>query len=373
MSDKISIIIPCYNAENYIDRCLKSIEEQTYVLDGTGEVEIILINDASTDGTYEKLLKYEEKYPDNVLVISCETNSGPGTVRNIGLKYASGAYVSFVDADDVIDITMLSRMYEVMKLHDVDIVECGYRTFSDMAELAGVSSEESIKESVKATEKESIPKLKINNNNGYLIKVETAGDRGRFILKSFKTAVWGRLYKKSFLDDNELYFPENMIYGEDNFFSGLAMLTCQSYYCINDSLYYYYNNVNGIIRRTGDNERIYQLADIMKLYIDELDKRDFLGGDDMCSQYSRASETISEYAAEFEWYMIYKYFMDPVSFIVAGKFPDWREQVYYFGKELLQFFPEAYNNAYLNSDTRWADYVTLLKEAESYLKNHHRE
>ncbi|MCH5249699.1 MAG: glycosyltransferase [Lachnospiraceae bacterium] len=359
MSDKISIIIPCYNAQNYIDRCLRSIEEQTYILNGTGEVEIILINDASTDGTYEKLLKYEEKYPDNVLVISSETNFGPGTVRNIGLKYATGEYVSFVDADDVVDVTMLSRMYEMMKLYDVDVVECGYKTFSDMAELLGV-------ESAKAAEEDSAEQFDTSNNNGYLIKVETSKDIGSLILKSFKTAVWGRLYKKSFIDDNELYFPEDMIYGEDNFFSGLAMLTCKSYYYINDSLYYYYNNINGIIHRTGDNERIYQLAEIMKLYINELDKRGFLGGDeDMCNKFSKAQETISEYAAEFEWYMIYKYFMDPVSFIISGKFPDWRAQVYYFGKELLQFFPEAYNNAYLNGDKRWADYATLLKESEN--------
>ena len=336
MNDKISVIIPCYNVENYIERCLKSIEKQTYILDEAGQLEIILVDDASTDegATLGLITEYEKKNPDNVVVIACENNSGPATARNIALKYATGAYVSFVDADDVVDATMFSRMHGIMQLYDVDIVECGYKTFSDIDEIDIGKKEAST----------------LNNNN-YLMQIETPKDRGRLIFNSFKTAVWGRMYKKSFLDDNTLYFPENMIYGEDNFFSGLAMLMCKSYYHIGDTLYYYYNNVNGIIRRSNDNDRIHQLTDIMKLYMSELDKRGFF------------DTGLSEYFMEFEWYMIYKYFMDPVSFVISRKFPDWREQTNYFGKELLRFFPEAYNNFYLNSDKRWSDYVTLLKEA----------
>lgn len=352
MKDKISVIIPCYNAQNYINRCLQSIENQTYILNNEGELEIILIDDASTDDTYDCLLKFEQKYPENVLVIKCENNSGPATARNTALEYATGAYVSFVDADDVVDVTMFSRMNDIMKRYDVDVVECGYRTFSHMEELRDKESEE-----------ESTQQRGLKNNDGYSMKIETQKDRGRFILNSFKTAVWGRLYKKSFLDDNALYFPENMIYGEDNFFSGLAMLMCKSYYHISDTLYYYYNNVNGIIRRNNDNGRIRQLTDVMKLYINELDMRRFLDGGEGTDGYA----SIAGYAAEFEWYMIYKYFMDPVSFVISRKMPDWREQAAYFRKELLNFFPEAYNNYYLNSDRRWADYATLLKDAETRL------
>lgn len=326
MNDKISIIIPCYNAENYIDRCLESIESQTYALDC---LEIILIDDASTDATYKHLLKFEEKYPENVLVIACEENSGPGTIRNTGLKYATGRYVSFVDADDAVDASMFKRMHDAMELYDVDIVECSYKSFLDMDGLF--------------VEK---------RDNDYLLNIKTSQERGRFILNSFKTAVWGRLYKRSFLEDNALYFPEGMGYGEDNFFSGLSMLMCSSYYHIGDTLYYYYNNANGIIQKSGDNGRIGQLADIMELYIRELDARGFLDGG------------LAGYGMEFEWYMIYKYFMDPVSFVISRKMPDWREQAGYFGRKLLQYFPEAYNNVYMNGDARWADYVALLREAD---------
>lgn len=328
MNDKISIIIPCYNAESYIGRCLKSMENQTY---GMENLELILINDASIDGTYGHLLEFEERYPDNVMVINCQNNSGPGTIRNIGLNYATGAYVSFVDADDAADVEMLRRMHNATKIYDADVVECSYKTFAGEGELFPEKRDED-----------------------YFLQIKTPKDRGAFILNSLKTAVWGRLYKKSFLDEAALCFPENMMYGEDNFFSGLAMLMCTSYYHIGDTLYYYFSNADGIIQKSGDNERIRQLVDIMKLYMDELDARGFLDG------------AIMGYGEEFEWYMIYKYFMDPVSFVISRKLPDWKAQVEYFGKEFLRYFPGAYNNIYINSNEGWKDYIALLKEVDSH-------
>lgn len=321
--EKVSLIVPCYRVENYIDRCLKSLEEQTY---GMEHMEIILIDDASGDNTYSHLLRFEEKYPENVLVIGCESNAGPGTVRNIGLHYATGAYVAFVDADDVVDARLLEKMCEAMRTYDVDIVECSYKTFTGGEKLC--------------SEK---------RDGDYLIRMKTPGDRARFILNSFKTAVWGRLYKKKFLDENDLFFPENIVYGEDNLFSGLAMLLSASCYHIGDTLYYYYQNAEGLIRKRNDSGRIRQLADVMEMYLQELNTRGFLDG------------AMAGYADEFEWYMIYKYFMDPVSFIISRRMPDWKEQVAFFWEKLLQFFPDASHNIYLTRDKRWTDYVTLLK------------
>lgn len=323
------MVIPCYNAENYIDRCLKSLESQTY---GIENMEIILVDDASTDGTCGRLLRFEEKYPENVFVIACEENAGPGAARNTGMQYASGKYIAFADADDVLDVLMFERMCEAMRLYDVDIAECSYKTFSDGEELF--------------TEK---------RDNDYLIRIKTPEDRGRFILNSFRTAVWGRLYKKCFLEKNALFFPENIVYGEDNFFSGLTMLMCGSCYHIGDTLYYYYQNAEGLIRKRNDNGRIRQLAEIMDIYLRELDARRFLDG------------AMAGYGAEFEWYMIYKYFMDPVSFVISRQMPDWKEQVGFFKEELLQFFPEACCNLYLNRDKRWTDYVALLKDEKFIL------
>lgn len=327
--EKVSVVIPCYNAENYINRCLESLEAQTY---GIKNMEIILVDDASTDGTCGRLLRFEEKYPENVLVISCEENAGPGAARNTGMQYATGEYIAFADADDVLDAQMFKRMCEAMRQYDVDIAECSYKTFSDGKKLFAEK-----------------------RGSDVLMQLETPADRGRFIINSFRTAVWGRLYKKSFLEENALFFPENIVYGEDNFFSGLAMLLCTSCYHIGDTLYYYYQNAEGLIRKRNDNGRIRQLTEIMKMYLQELDARGFLDG------------AMAGYEVEFEWYMIYKYFMDPVSFVISRQIPDWKEQVGFFKEELLQFFPDACYNVYLNRDKRWADYVIILKNDSSIL------
>lgn len=321
--EKVSVVIPCYNAENYIERCLRSLETQTY---GMKNMEIIFVDDASTDGTCGRLLRFEEKFSENVLVIACEENGGPGAARNIGIQYATGEFIAFADADDVLDTLLFERMCEAMRQYDVDFVECSYKTFSEGEKLF--------------VEK---------RGSDALVRIETPEDRGCFILNSFRTAVWGRLYRKSFLKRNNLFFPEDIVYGEDNFFSGLTMLLCGSCYRIGDTLYYYYQNAEGLIRKRNDNGRIRQLVDIMGLFLRELDARGFLEG------------AMAGYGAEFEWYMIYKYFMDPVSFVISRQMPDWKEQIEFFRKELLRFFPEACDNYYLNRDKRWADYVLLLK------------
>lgn len=320
---KVSVIIPCYNAAAYIDRCLNSLEAQTF---GIENMEIILVDDFSVDETYSRMLRFEEKYPENVLVISCKENGGPGAARNIGLNYAMGEYVVFVDADDIADTEMIEKMCGTMEEYNVDIVECSYKSFSDGEKLF--------------VEK---------RDSDRLMGTGTPEDRGKLILNFFRTAVWGRLYKKSFLEENKLSFPEMIIYGEDNFFSGMGMLLCSSCYHIGDTLYYYYQNDSGLIRNKNDNKRVRQLADIMELYLAELNERGFLDGE------------MAGYGAEFEWYMIYKYFMDPVSFVISRQMQNWKDEVAFFKKELLKYFPDAARNPYLIRDKRWTDYVWLLK------------
>lgn len=82
----ISIIIPCYNVEQWIDRCLSSIAEQTYPIEN---IEMICVNDCSTDNTLYKLLEWEKRYPDNIVIVECEVNGRQSKARNIGLQYAT--------------------------------------------------------------------------------------------------------------------------------------------------------------------------------------------------------------------------------------------------------------------------------------------
>ena len=114
---KVSIIVPVYNVEKYISKCLDSLVNQTLK-----EIEIIIVNDGSPDKSEEIILNYQKKY--NNIKYYKKTNGGLSDARNYGIKYASGEYIGFVDSDDYVDLNMYSKMYQKAKTKDFDIVAC---------------------------------------------------------------------------------------------------------------------------------------------------------------------------------------------------------------------------------------------------------
>ena len=120
---KISIIIPCYNVEVYIDRCLGSVMEQSI---GIKNVEIICVDDASTDKTLEKLLIWEHQYPESITIVRSETNGRQGAARNIGMEYASGEWVAFIDSDDWITPDYYEKLIKRGEETGADVVGCGF-------------------------------------------------------------------------------------------------------------------------------------------------------------------------------------------------------------------------------------------------------
>ena len=121
---KISIIIPCYNVEKYIDKCMNSILNQTI---GIENLEIILVDDKSTDNTVERLKQYEVAYPEQIMLILCEKNGRQGTARNIGMSYATGEYISFVDSDDWIRKDMYEILMTLIEETNADIVQFDFK------------------------------------------------------------------------------------------------------------------------------------------------------------------------------------------------------------------------------------------------------
>ena len=95
----VSVVVPCYNAAQYLDKCIRYLLNQTI---GRENIEIILVNDASTDDgrTWCKIMEYERMFPDVILAVSLEENMRQGGARNTGISYASGEYLIFCDADD---------------------------------------------------------------------------------------------------------------------------------------------------------------------------------------------------------------------------------------------------------------------------------
>lgn len=117
---KVSVITPCYNSYEYLDKCFESLVNQTI---GIENMEIIFVNDASTDNTGEKLNSFEALYPDSVLVIHLDENVKQGGARNVALQYVSGEYLVFIDSDDWVDLTYLETVYNIVKENDVDMLQ----------------------------------------------------------------------------------------------------------------------------------------------------------------------------------------------------------------------------------------------------------
>ena len=116
----VSVIVPFYNVENYIEKCLGTLVNQTLE-----DIEIILVNDGSTDRSMVVVKKFLERYPDKITYLEKE-NGGLSDARNYALPYAKGEYIAFLDSDDYVEKTMYKDMYELAKKEDSDMVECNF-------------------------------------------------------------------------------------------------------------------------------------------------------------------------------------------------------------------------------------------------------
>lgn len=210
MCAAVSIIIPIYNAEKYLAECLGNVVNQTL-----GDIEIILVNDASTDNSMSIIRDCKEQYPDKVLVIDSEENRGAGGARNLGLEVCSGEYVGFVDSDDIIDVTMYKKLYAKAKEGGYDVVDCGYyKQASDMAilhisdEQTGILTEEKRKH--------------IIVGGGYIVS---------------------KLFRRGLFEDEQLRFRRNVILEDADFLTYLYG-TIHSIGVVKEVLYCYRNHTD---------------------------------------------------------------------------------------------------------------------------------
>ena len=125
----ISVIVPVYNVEEYLEECLESIKRQTYI-----DIEVILVNDGSTDGSKEICERYCEK--DSRFKLVNQENKGLSGARNRGMLESKGEFISFVDSDDVLKEDMLEQLLKQMTSEDIDIVECWYTNEKQELELS---------------------------------------------------------------------------------------------------------------------------------------------------------------------------------------------------------------------------------------------
>ena len=191
MEYKVTVIIPTYNVEKFIHKTVNSIKNQTI---GFENIELIIVDDNSTDSTKSILNEYEEKYP-NVKCFYLKENTGsPSSGRNIGMDNASSKYIMFLDADDVYRDSMCEVLYKTIEEYNADIVTCRFYISQDGKNL---------KEKSILDEKSEITVLNSIDDDDSLFIAGT---------------IWNKIYKRSFLLENDIHFITNE-YNEDAYFS----------------------------------------------------------------------------------------------------------------------------------------------------------
>ena len=240
---KISVVVPVYNCEKTLIRCINSILNQNFE-----DFELLIINDGSPDNSEEICLDFAKT--DKRIRYICRENGGLASVRNLGLKEARGEYLCFVDSDDYIETDALSFMYSSALKEECDIVLCGY--FAENGkEVQRVCS--NIKEEV----------------NARLIELKA---------KNLIDPAWNKLYKISFLRETGVAFPDGEIY-EDTYFN-LKLLPFKPKIFITDKCFYHYILNMGSITRRYNDKKLSLIKDRARLL-----KEVTSGIDDYCDFY----------------------------------------------------------------------------------------
>lgn len=216
---KISVIIPCFNVEKYLDKCMESVLEQTLA-----DIEIICINDGSTDNSLDLLNSYAAS--DKRITVINKKNEGVGIARNTGLKLAAGEYVYFVDPDDwLCGKDVFEKIYEKAKDENLDmLIFGGYSCRIKSGKIFTTRGGYSLK---------YLPKK-------YFNRIFSHKDVKDDIFK-FPSTTWTKLYKKEFLDKNNILF-QTIPVGQDQLPFFHSMITANRIAVLNECLYCYRKN-----------------------------------------------------------------------------------------------------------------------------------
>lgn len=227
---KITIIIPVYNVSSYIKECINSLINQTLK-----DIEIVILNDGSTDDS-DKIIR---SFKDKRIKYIVKENEGIGKTRNKGIELSKGEYITFVDADDYLDITFCEKMYNKAETDKCDIVICDYYNH-----LGNFYSKVSLKE-FSNTDLKITPRL-INEIN---------------------LGPCNKIYKSKILKMEKIFFPEDIKY-EDAPFVCKALCKAKRIGKINEALSYF--NIHEGSQTTVRNEKIFDIFVVAKLMEDQL-------------------------------------------------------------------------------------------------------
>lgn len=293
MSCKISVIIPVYNSEKYLREMAESLLSQSLK-----EMEFIFIDDCSTDSSVDILYEIEKSDPERVMVIKLDENQGPGVARNIGIQYASGEYIGFVDSDDLIKKEMYEKLYKKAINGNFDIVECGYYSERKKSEMMLWSPELEGEITLEN-------RVKIIMSCGFL---------------------WSKIIKRELIINSGLEFFGRIPLEDVDFLTRLY-LRARSIGIVNESLYYYRNNVNSFSNKKKNSISICNT--FSEKYLENMKKEELYP----------VFKPVIEYVVIGVWFDIYK------SYISSNIFVN-KNSVEVIRNELKKYVPNYNENIF---------------------------
>lgn len=216
---QISIVVPCYNQVKFLPRCLESLLKQTLE-----DIEILCVNDASTDSTLDIIKEYMKK--DNRIKLIDVQHGGLGWARNCGIQYANGKYLMFCDSDDEFLPVICERLFNAMEDNSCDVAMCSAKVIY-----------------------ECDWHMKSSDDKYYNLKFSGYTENIHDIINKVDVSVCNKIFRKSLVDKYKIRFIEGRLY-EDSSFTWKYFAVAKKFYCIQDGLYLYYRHTGTIMNKT---------------------------------------------------------------------------------------------------------------------------
>ena len=272
----VAIVVPVYNAEKYLGYCINSILSQTYT-----NLEVILVNDGSVDSSLEICRNYAE-IDSRVRIIDVE-NGGVSKARNLGIDYATGEYLAFVDADDFVEGDFFEKVYRRAIERDADIVQFDYVYYTER--LGKVASGR------KTVEER--------------IRIQTKEERKRFLVSEKITyGCWNKLYRRSLVERAGVRYAEHVIYEEPLFVYPLLFYGSR-FEIMAEAFYCYRQNEVGTMRRDMRQMTTLQMHADVQLAV---------------WHFMKQTPFFREYYEEIKLYFLHTYFYETLLFAVQRGF-----------------------------------------------------
>lgn len=315
MKGKVSIIIAAYNIENYIARCMESVVNQTFQ-----NIEIIVVNDGSTDGTLKILNKFKES--DNRIKIITQENNGVMEARNTGFNYATGEYILFVDGDDWLELECIEKLYSKSNSENNDIVIFNFFWSYDDT-------------------------IKFENAFNYKSNDIIMNPLKSLFIGNITPSIWTKFIRRKYITDNNVSFPSKINFAEDLATVSSLFISKPNVGILRENLYNYYQRRDSVTKQISP-----KILDVNKAIL-------------FIKEKLLENNIYNDFKKEFELMIYVHLFVQ--RFLTADSIKEIHKEVY---KQYKEHKVETKNNSYINEFIR-SQPLSLRIRIKTYDKNYY--